>query len=338
MIEALKAAIAEAAAPYADTRLHVFEIEPASLEGSRLTLTGRVLEQSQLTALTADLRARYPGLELDVNGVRVLRQPAPRVLTVATNLTSLHRRPSWLEEQVSQLMYGWPLEVLEENGRWSFVRQSDGYLGWAYTPYLRAEPAPQPTHLVIAPAGLLRAQPQPDSDLITRVIGGTAIKLLATRGEWAEVEASERGWLPLADLRALDDLPKTPQARRQTMVTDALRLTGTQYLWGGCGVNGIDCSGLAQLVHRWVGITIPRDADMQFFAGRPVPEPFQPGDLLFYGEMENGRMHATHVSVCMGGWHIIHSSRARNGVYQDDVQQVPHLKESFCGACTFIDA
>ena len=55
------------------------------------------------------------------------------------------------------------------------------------------------------------------------------------------------------------------------------------YLWGGCSAFGIDCSGYAQLLHRLAGVTIPRDADQQFDAGRPV-NPFQPGDLLFFGE------------------------------------------------------
>ena len=88
-------------------------------------------------------------------------------------------------------------------------------------------------------------------------------------------------------------------------------------------------------MHRLAGVTLPRDADMQFDAGRPVEAPCEPGDLLFFGELGE-RRSITHVGISTGGWRIIHSSRSRNGVYEDDVQAVEHLRESFVGARSFV--
>ena len=83
-------------------------------------------------------------------------------------------------------------------------------------------------------------------------------------------------------------------------------------------------------------MTIPRDADQQFDAAQPVEYPYQSGDLLFFGEGEDEARRITHVAVSLGGWRILHSSRSRNGVQEDDVQAVEHLRESFVGARTFV--
>jgi hypothetical protein len=40
--------------------------------------------------------------------------------------------------------------------------------------------------------------------------------------------------------------------------------------------------------------------------------------------------------MSLGGWKMIHSSRSRNGVYIDDVQEVGFLKEIFAGAGSFL--
>lgn len=74
---------------------------------------------------------------------------------------------------------------------------------------------------------------------------------------------------------------------------------------------------------------------MQFSAGEPVEPPFKPGDLFFFGN-DRGHRAISHVGISLGGWRAIHSSRARNGVYIDDVQEAPHLRQIYVGARTFL--
>jgi hypothetical protein len=240
---------------------------------------------------------------------------------------------------VSQLVNGTGVELLLEQDRWAFIRQVDGYLGWTYQPYLTPTPAPEPTHVVSAPISLVREEPAAASHLVSRLVSGTAVCVTALEGDWARLSLAvlPPGWVPVADLRALDGLPQDEDTRRTRMMQDATVLTGVPYLWGGCSALGIDCSAMAQLLHRLAGATIPRDADMQHAAGQPVKPPFQPGDLLFFGSAGQNRS-ITHVGMSVGSWRMVHASRARNGVYEDDVQAVTHLRDSFVGACTFVGA
>jgi len=334
----------EVTQPYRDTRIHYCRLAVAALDGDRCALAGAVLDEDTLRGVIVGLRERLPGVDFDVSRVRILRAGATQVV-VATNLTGLYAASSFLAEQVSQLLNGWPVEVLLEDGRWRFVRLADGYLGWAYGPYLAETAAPAPTHIVCEPVSLLRLAPSPEALPISRILGGTVVAAVA-QGDRAQVALAGDpaaplrpglvGWLPTAELRSLSKLPTDEAGRRAQIVADAVRFAGVPYLWGGCSAFGIDCSGYAQLLHRLAGVTIPRDADQQFDAAQPVSDPFQPGDLLFFGEGAGEARKITHVAVSLGDWRILHSSRSRNGVQEDDVQAVEHLRESFVGAGTFV--
>lgn len=336
MLEAIRKLIDNLTQERADKRLNVFDLELNSLEGDQLALGGRVLEASDLQALTQSLSQQIPELRVEVSDVRVLRQPGNPILAVGTNLTSLHQSTSFLSEMASQMVFGEKVEILEADGRWVYVRQMDGYLGWTYMPYLTETALPEPTHILLAPAVELRAEAAAEAPIISRLFCGTKVKVEATKDGWAQVAAHVTGWLPLAELRPLSALPQTETDRRQQILNDAGRLMGVPYLWGGAAGNGIDCSGYARLLHRWVGLDLPRDADLQSAQSKRVEPPFQPGDLFFFSEDDSPNRKITHVGVCLGGWQMMHSSRSRNGVYLDDLQENESLRQIFVHAGTYI--
>jgi gamma-D-glutamyl-L-lysine dipeptidyl-peptidase len=314
-----------------DHRTSVFDIEIERLQNSSLTLSGRLLNESQLEALGR----HFSKLKLDTGSIRILlRGDLPR-MHVATNLAGLYEKPTFSMPLSSELSYGTEVEILDEEGKWFFTRQKDGYLGWAYKTYLAEGHATPATHLVLAPSYELRAQPDPTSEIVTRLLSGTGVAVEETRGEWARVVANKTGWIPAKLLRALSDLPQRVEEKRKTILEDSARMVGVPYLWGGMSGNGIDCSGLARLLHRWVGVDIPRDADLQHTSARPVEPPFEVGDLLFFGESGSERQ-ITHVGVSLGGWTMIHASRGHNGVYIDDVQEREPLKQIFVSAGSFL--
>ena len=113
---------------------------------------------------------------------------------------------------------------------------------------------------------------------------------------------------------------------RADLVRTAKQFLGLHYLWGGLSAWGYDCSGLTWAVFRTHGITIPRDADAQFAAGRPVAlRDAQPGDLLFYEHPVVG-----HVAMYLGGGMMIESPNSAG-----EVRIVPTRTSDFRGARSF---
>jgi cell wall-associated NlpC family hydrolase len=314
-----------------DKRTSVFEIEIQALRNHILTLGGRLLYESQLE----ELQRVFPNLKLDTGSIRILSRGSHLRLHVATNLTGLYEQPTFGMVLSSELYYGTELEVLDEKTNWVLTRQSDGYLGWAYRSYLVEGNAPTATHLVLAAAVEVRAEPNDLSEIVTRIVSGTGVSLQERRGDWSCISANKSGWIPSKHLRAIEDLPKTVEEKRKILVEDAQRIIGVPYLWGGTSGNGIDCSGFARLLHRWLGVEIPRDADMQYNAAKHVEPPFEAGDLLFFAESDSKRK-ITHVGVSLGGWNMIHSSRKNNGVYIDDLQQYKSLMDLYVSAGSFL--
>jgi len=314
-----------------DQRTSVFDIEIVRLQNSSLTLSGRLLHESQLEAL----RSHFSTMKLDTGSIRILRRGDVSRMHVSTNLTGLFDRPTLHLPLSSQLCYGTEVEILDEEANWVFTRQNDGYLGWIYKAHLSEGIASPATHLVTAPACELRALPEAESEILTRVVSGAGVVVEEIRAEWAKVIANKTGWLPASFLRAVDDLPQTIEEKRKTLIEDSSRMIGVPYVWGGISGNGIDCSGLTRLLHKWVGHDLPRDADMQYAAAKPVEPPFEIGDLLFFREIGKER-HVTHVGLSLGGWRMIHASQRRNGVYVDDVQETPSLKAIFVSAGSFL--
>jgi cell wall-associated NlpC family hydrolase len=123
---------------------------------------------------------------------------------------------------------------------------------------------------------------------------------------------------------AADTLPLAHT--RADLVRTAEMFAGLHYLWGGLSAWGFDCSGLTWAVYRAHGITIPRDADAQFAAGRSVSlASMLPGDLLFYEQPVVG-----HVAMYVGNGMMVESPNSKS-----EVRIVPVRTGDFRGVRRF---
>ena len=108
------------------------------------------------------------------------------------------------------------------------------------------------------------------------------------------------------------------------VINQARTYTGTPYVSGGNGYEGIDCSGLICAAFSSVGLKMPRISWQQSEVGHEVEvEEIRPGDLVFFVP-ESGKegyvSHAAIVTEVRGPNDIrfIHASSSR-GVREDNL-------------------
>ena len=110
-----------------------------------------------------------------------------------------------------------------------------------------------------------------------------------------------------------------------------MRYLNAPYLWGGRSPFGIDCSGFTQLVFKFAGIKLQRDAYQQGGQGSIINfiEEVQPGDLAFFSNDEGAIIH---VGIMLKDNRIIHSSGKVRidkidhfGIYNAETKKHSHL-------------
>jgi murein DD-endopeptidase len=129
--------------------------------------------------------------------------------------------------------------------------------------------------------------------------------------------------------RESDEPPGGGGAR---IARSAAQLVGVPYHFGGADLQGFDCSGLAVYVYEQAGVEIPRTADAQRRAARPVsPDALSPGDLVFFRIHSR---HVNHVGIYAGGGRFIHAPRSGQTVSYGNLSD-PYYHKHFAGAGRF---
>jgi cell wall-associated NlpC family hydrolase len=239
-----------------------------------------------------------------------------------TAAITVDQRRALVGHMPTQVLYGEQVVVLDRKGAWTRIVVPDqpspldprGYPGWIRSWQLRTQAPHTQTVTVTSPKARLSTG--------AVVSFGTQLPVLRENAK-SFVVRTPTGLTARLPAAAAQPLPRT----RADLVRSAKLFLGLRYLWGGLSAWGYDCSGLTWAVYRAHGITIPRDADAQFTAGRPIElEDAKPGDLIFYG---TSFVH--HVTMVVGKGLMIEAPNSAS-----EVRIVPIRTDDFAGVRTLL--
>ncbi|MES2621134.1 MAG: C40 family peptidase [Bacteroidota bacterium] len=235
----------------------------------------------------------------------------------------IRKEPTHRSELVSQLLFGEIYEVINSLDSWLHIKCCyDDYEGWI---------------------DVNQHQPSSEKDFsgISLPDYGVALELVSTA-------SSSHHSIPLvagSSLPCFDGLnfriakekfiyngQAVPSDAKNTAILErvAMRYQNAPYLWGGRSPFGIDCSGFTQIVYKFVGIPLYRDAYQQAEQGNLVNfiEEAIPGDLAFFNN-EAGKI--IHVGIILKDNRIIHSSGKVRidkidhfGIHNVDIKKYSH--------------
>ena len=218
------------------------------------------------------------------------------------SVVPLRNSPSDKSEQVSQLLFGEIVELLEWKGRtWVKVRCTwDNCIAWVQARQVKQLTISEYKLFTVKFAYCLDLfQPLMSNDFAMPIPLGA--KLPDFDGMKFKFDGKTYNYAGQAVF------PENLEATPERVLKIARRYLQAPYQWGGRSPFGIDAGGFTQMVYKMVGVNLHRTPDAQVHQGELVDfiEQSQPGDLAFF---ENSAGSISHTGILLPDGKIIHAA------------------------------
>lgn len=246
--------------------------------------------------------------------------PTDMMGLVGIALATIRTEPSHRAEISTQAVMGTPVRILSYKGDWCHVMTPEGYEGWVPDSSISVKSVAdfnrwRGNHDRRVVSDIRGATARLGSTMVSPLMLGTIVELdpmptdSVPTGMTAVVLPDGRRGFTDAALTPVDQWASQPFDSQKILAT-AYSMLGTPYLWGGTSPAAIDCSGLVKVSYLNNGLILKRDASQQATTGTPLNpkrwREFEPGDLLFFGNEETGKV--THVGIYDREGLFVHSS------------------------------
>jgi gamma-D-glutamyl-L-lysine dipeptidyl-peptidase len=211
----------------------------------------------------------------------------------------IRKEPRHEAEITSQLLFGEAVELISNHGDWvEVVCTYDGYAGFCMRNQLTEVDAAiamqDQVPLVNTWSGVMMVN---EARMI--VPFGSAVPGLQNgESNWGSYRIKSSSKLVMEGAYVFDE---------ESIKLVVFMFLNTPYLWGGRSVFGADCSGFTQVVMRFFGKHLPRDAAHQSLLGEDVGflTEARCGDLAFF-DNEEGKI--IHVGMLLNDREVLHSA------------------------------
>ena len=234
---------------------------------------------------------------------------------VNVSVTPMREEPRHSSQMVDQAIMGNVVRLLKNDNGWYLAQTHYDYVGWINKSgiFITNESGKNNWQEKADKSftdlqNLIRSEPDNNSLPISDIVLNNVVISETYDNDWSLIHLPDgrKGYLKSKSLRYFNTKNQN-NIHSGDIISDAKRMMGTPYLWGGNSTKGNDCSGFTQTVFKANNIQIPRDARQQALIGTPIL-PSQdwsnilPGDLLFFGK----KNRVTHVGISLGQKDFIH--------------------------------
>lgn len=302
-----------------DRRQVVYDITPM-IENGKLTLTGKTSEQSVKDALREAFERH--GVEM-VDKIECY--PTDQWAIVKLAVCCMRVNPELSAEMATQSIMGQPIRLFEkvnEDGWWR-AQTPDGYIAYiSSASFAKKTPEEMESwkssdRVIVTSRFQTRIYAKQSGNGLRDVVSDAVLGNIL-EGKYdpkAKMTAvtlpdGRKGYIATSDIEPFDKWA-SQKFDVQKIIDTAYSMEGGYYLWGGTSTKAVDCSGMVKVSYFSNGIILMRDASQQIKTGKDIGTDwttFKPGDLLFFGYPETGKV--THVALNYGDGtgDYIHSS------------------------------
>ena len=204
-------------------------------------------------------------------------------------ITNVYKKNNTKSEVVTQLLYGDTFKKLKKNGIWIKIKNDrDNYKGYIKNKNFR--PNQKNTHKICNLFAALYTKPHSKYKIKKKLSFGSKIKVIRKKSIFYKFD---NFWIKKKDLKKIN-------YKTKDIFKNIKKFINVKYKWGGKHFNGLDCSGLVQLLFNFNNKFCPRDTkdQIKYLKKKIELKNIRKNDLIFW---------KGHVAVAISKNNLIHA-------------------------------